>query len=179
MEPHLQKTLEQAKAKLRDQEAEVLQTKRFINQLCAFGGMPPMYTDTDLQASSQGLAAIRGDSFYGKSATTAAREYLEMRQTSGQGAATYAEIIAALKEGGFNFSSLSQDETVAMRAIAINLGKNSQTFHKLPNGKWGLLAWYPDVKERKQKKGETERPVEDSAKTGPDAGTQEKIELSA
>lgn len=160
MEDHLQKTLEQAKRKLAEQEAAVVATKKLINQLCAFGGSPPMYADSDLQSSSSaGLGAIRSDTFYGKSASTAVREYLDMRAASGLGAATHDEIIAALKTGGFDFSTLAESEMVAQRTVAITMGKNSSIFHKLPNGNWGLLSWYPEAKERKQKKATTGTPA--------------------
>lgn len=153
MDEHLAKTLEQAKRKLAEHEQAAVETKKFINQICQFGGIPPMYSITD-EKSSVGLGAIRSDSFYGRSATTAVREFLEMRRTSGLGAATHGEIIEALKTGGFDFSQLSQDDAVAQRTVAITLGKNSSIFHKLPNGNWGLLSWYPEAREKKQKRQE-------------------------
>lgn len=151
---HLLKTLEQAKRKLAEQEAAVTASKKFINQLCEFGGVPPLYQKTDEPNGALGVGAIQRDSFYGKSVTTATREYLEMRKASGLGAATHIEIIEALKAGGFDFTTISPDETVAQRGVAITLAKNSSIFHKLPNGNWGLLVWYPEAKERKQKKAE-------------------------
>ena len=151
MEEHLEKTLDQAKRKLAEQEQSVVDTKKFINQLCHFGGLPPMYPITD-EKSSAGLGSIRRDSFYGKSATTAVREFLEMRHSSGMGAATHSEIIEALKLGGFDFTQLSSEEHIAHRTVAITLGKNSSIFHKLPNGNWGLLAWYPEAREKKKQK---------------------------
>ena len=169
MEEHLQKTLDQAKRKLAEQEAAVLATKRLINQLCAFGAMPPMYAESDLDATSTaGLGAIQSDTFYGKSATTAVREYLEMRRSSGLGAASFEEIITALKTGGFDFSTLSTNSTVAERAVSITMGKNSSIFHKLPNGNWGLLAWYPEAKERKQQKKVVVDPGEAPAEGDPE-----------
>jgi hypothetical protein len=155
MDEHLLKTLEQAKRKLADQEAAVAASKKFINQLCEFGGVPPIYAQTEDSNGALGVGAIQRDSFYGKSVTTAAREYLEMRKASGLGAATHAEIIEALKTGGFDFTTISPDEVVAQRGVAITLAKNSSIFHKLPNGNWGLLIWYPEAKERKQKKPES------------------------
>lgn len=154
MDEHLLKTLEQAKRKLADQEAAVSTTKKFINQLCEFGGVPPMFPTVDEATSPLGVGSITRDSFYGKSVTTAVREYLEMRKASGLGAATHSEIIEALKAGAFDFSTVSPDEVVAHRGVAITLAKNSSIFHKLPNGNWGLMVWYPEAKERKQKKAE-------------------------
>ena len=30
--------------------------------------------------------------------------------------------------------------------MTITLGKNSGIFHKLPNGRFGMLSWYPNAK---------------------------------
>src|ERR1700733_8528834 len=151
MDEHQTAMLEQAKRKLVEQKQAVIDTKKFINQLCQFAGSPPLYSIEDEKTSSAGIGAIQRDSFYGKSVTTAVRELLEMRKTSSLGAATHSEIVEALKVGGFDFATLSADSAVAQRAVSITLGKNSGIFHKLPNGNWGLLAWYPEAKEKKKK----------------------------
>lgn len=39
-----------------------------------------------------------------------------------------------------------------MTGIRQVLRKNSGIFHRLPNGEWGLLAWYERVKQQKQAK---------------------------
>lgn len=143
--------LEQAKRKLAEQEQAVTDTKKFINQLCQFSGSPPLFLIEDEKPFGAGIGSIQRDSFYGKSVTTAVRELLEMRKASGLGAATHAEIIEALKTGGFDFETLSTESAVAQRAVSITLGKNSSIFHKLPNGNWGLLVWYPEAKEKKKK----------------------------
>lgn len=154
MDEHLLKTLEQAKRKLNEQEAAVKATKKFINQVCEFGGQPALYPDVDAESGSVGIQAMTRDVFYGKSVTTAVREYLEMRKASGLGTATHGEIIDALSAGAFDFSTISADETDAKRGVAITLAKNSSIFHKLPNGNWGLLSWFPEAKEKKQKKAD-------------------------
>ena len=38
-----------------------------------------------------------------------------------------------------------------MDSLRISLGKSSHTFHKLPNGQYGLLEWYPNVKPPKKR----------------------------
>jgi hypothetical protein len=151
MDEHLAKTLEHARKKLQEQEQAVIDTKKFINQVCQFAGRDPLYVIED--GTGQTLAAIRSDTFYGKSITTAVREFLEMRRASNLGAASHAEIITALKSGGFDFETISSDEAVAHRTIATTLGKNSGIFHRLPNGNWGLKGWY-ELKERKPKRGD-------------------------
>jgi hypothetical protein len=152
MDEHQNAMLEQARRKLAEQEQAVKDTKKFINQLCQFAGEQPPYVIDDEKPLGAGLGAIQRDTFYGKSVITAVRELLEMRKASGLGAATHAEIIEALKTGGFDFDTLSSDTAVAQRAVSITLGKNSSIFHRLPNGNWGLLLWYPDAKEKKQRK---------------------------
>lgn len=177
MDEHLSSIMEQAKRKLADQESAVLDSKKFINQLCQFGGAPPLYKLDEEKSSGLGIGAIQSDTFYGKSATTAVREFLEMRKASGMGAASHTEIIQALQSGGFDFSTLSPDDAIAQRTVAITMGKNSSIFHKLPNGNWGLMVWYPDAKERK-KKVAVEQPklVDDPAENdlpGTPTGTKE------
>jgi hypothetical protein len=152
MDEHTASVMEQAKRKLAEQEQAVIDSKKFINQLCQFGGIAPIYKLDEAGPNALGIGAIQSDSFYGKSAFTAVREFLDMRRTSSLGAATYNEIIQALEAGGFDFSTLSPDKEIAMRAVAITLGKNSSIFHKLPNGNWGLLSWYPEAKEKKKQK---------------------------
>lgn len=154
MDEHLSTIMEQAKRKLAEQEQAVVDSKKFINQLCQFGELPPLFKLDDSGPSALGIGAIQSDTFYGKSATTAVREFLEMRKASGLGAASYGEIIQALETGGFDFATLSPDKDIAKRAVTITLGKNSSIFHKLPNGNWGLLAWYPEAKEKKKQKFE-------------------------
>ena len=67
-----------------------------------------------------------------------------MRQATNQGPATVREIYETLTQGGYQFDA--KDETNAMRGLRISLGKNTQKFHKLPNGVFGLVAWYPNLK---------------------------------
>ena len=92
--------------------------------------------------------SIGSDQFYGKRMGAAAREYLEMRKASGAGPAKPRDIYEALKAGGYEFRG--KDETNQMVVLRTTLRKSSQMFHKLPNGLWGLRAWYPSVKEAKE-----------------------------
>ena len=46
------------------------------------------------------------------------------------------------------------DSLLQKRGVSIALGKNSQTFHRLASGDFGLVAWYPNIKEKKVKNGE-------------------------
>src|SRR5258706_9164040 len=98
MSDHILKTLEQAKDELRKHEEAVINTKRFINQLCTFGGIPLPYKDEELQATNGAAGiglTIRRNAFFGRPLATCVREYLEMRKDKPVKEATLAEIIDA------------------------------------------------------------------------------------
>lgn len=129
---------------LADQEKQVTETKLLINRLCARSGMELMFPDAAAASGSGSVATIRPDSFYGKVLNTAAREYLEMRRAANLGPATPREVYEALVKGGY--ASEAKDETTAMVTLRATLRKNSSIFHRLPNGTYGLLSWYPNAK---------------------------------
>jgi len=92
---------------------------------------------------------------------SAAREYLDMRKTAGGDApATVREIFDALKGGGFDFKS--KDDGNAIIVLRAMLRKNSSMFHKLQNGKYGLRAWYPNLKPPKANASDSENAHDDS-----------------
>ena len=78
---------------------------------------------------------------------TAVRTILEMRRANNLGAALNNEIYDALIAGGYQFNTKSED--VARSSLRNSLAKNTVTFHKLPNGRFGLATWYPNVKPSK------------------------------
>jgi hypothetical protein len=132
------------------QEQKVIETKTLINRLCEAAGMPPAYADVGA-VSGPSITAIRGDTFYGKVLTTAAREYLQMRKGANLGPTSVRDIYENLKKGGYPFET--EDDNNAMTGIRQVLRKNSGIFHRLPNGEWGLTGWYERIKEsRKQAK---------------------------
>ena len=149
MSEHLKRTIADLQEELREQERTVTETKRLINQLCKRAGMPPMYTDAELQARSGPGLSIRSDQFYGQGLSTAIREILDMRKALNRGAATLNEIYDALMEGGYKFDTKNEDNS--KRGLRISLTKNTSIFHKLPNGKFGLLEWYPNAKAAKKR----------------------------
>jgi DNA-directed RNA polymerase delta subunit len=75
---------------------------------------------------------------------------LERRQIANVGPATVNEIYDSLVAGGYNFQTKNDD--YAKRNLYTTLTKNSSVFHRLPNGLWGLLEWYPDAKTAKTPK---------------------------
>jgi hypothetical protein len=129
--------------RLAEFERRVAETKRAINQLCDAADMPPLYTNVDTE-SRPTVASLRADQFYGKVLTTAAREYLEMRQAANLGPASPREIYEALIQGGFKFDTTV--EINAINGLRQVMRKNSSIFHRLPQGTYGLLAWYPNAK---------------------------------
>lgn len=158
-------------------EETLLSKKRMVNQLCEYAKRPPLYPDAE-SGQKATVSAIRTDQFYGKPLATAIREYLEMRRASNMGAAAVREIFDALKTGGFKFEA--KDETNAMRGLRQSLTKNSVTFHKLPNGSYGLREWYPNVKPAKDNGGEAEDPENESAGDDePPADSAQSTEASA
>jgi hypothetical protein len=148
MSDHILKTIEQAKEQLRTQEEAVITTKKLINQLCAFGGLPPEYQDAELQSSMAQASVVRRNAFFGKPLATCVRDFLEMRKDKAVKEASLDVIVDALKEGGYDLDKISKEKDDARRGVAITLGKNPQ-FVRLPNDDWGLLAWYPNYKRGK------------------------------
>lgn len=146
MREEFRPAIEALQKDLIDQEAKVADTKRTINRLCELAGTPALYEDIR-QSSQPSVSAIRGDTFYGKVITTAAREYLEMRKSANLGPTSAREIYEALVKGGFAFDT--KVEANAITGVRATLRKNSSIFHKLPNGDYGLLSWYPRAKASK------------------------------
>ncbi len=157
-------------AKLREQEQGVIKTKLGINFLCEEAGKPPMFRAAELQVGSGVALSIRSDQFYGQPLATCIRQVLEMRKALNQGPATVNEIYDALIEGNYQFDTKNEDN--AKRGLRVSLTKNNVTFHKLPDGKFGLLEWYPMAKGPKRKdtdaegsEGEDDEEASDAAAT--------------
>lgn len=151
---------------------ELAELKRTINFLAREAGEEEIYPD-DSPATEIGSGQIRPDQYYGKSPITAAREYLEMRGR----AVPPEEIAAALERGGFDFEAQKWKKPDRLRSLAISLSKNSVIFHRLPNGTYGLVKFYPDIQtEKKQKKAEAaeEGPETDKKAAGATEGREQK-----
>lgn len=132
---------------LAEQEKKVAETKRLINLLCEQAGLPPRYSE--IASASPTVSSIRPDTFYGKVLHSAVREYLDMRRAANLGPAETREIYDALVQGGFQFEAA--DANNAMTGIRAMMRKNSGTFHRLPNGAWGMASWYEKIKTKKSK----------------------------
>jgi hypothetical protein len=154
MDDKLSGAVEVLTAQLNDQMKQVADTKSTINALLRSMGKEPMFQDV----SAEQVSAIRPDLFYGKPLATAVQEYLKRRNQ----ACGADDILRGLEQGGFDFRSVSWKEADRLRSLSISLAKNSVTFHRLPNGTFGLLSWYPYMekpeppanKKRERRKGQ-------------------------
>lgn len=147
MKNNFDNTIDQLKDRIGELEAEAIDLKRAVNSLCKTSGKPAVYTDSEMGAKGfSGLGSVKPAQFYGKAPTSAAREYLDMRGEPVE----LEEILQALKNGSFDFEAQGwKNEIMHLKNLSISLGKNSQTFHRLPNGMMGLLKWFPNVKTKK------------------------------
>lgn len=145
-------TINDAIVKLRNDisqlEVQLADKKRAVNMLCDIAGVAQQYS---LETPATTPMELRADSYYGKSAHVAAKEYLEMRGVRKEGPATVREIFDSLKAGGFDLAEYASEDS-AINSLRSAITKASHTFHKLPNGSIGLLEWYPAIKEGKSKK---------------------------
>jgi hypothetical protein len=143
------KTLDQAidelVATITALEGSIRDKKKTVNTLCGVAGREELYT---LDAPEEAVPnRIRADQFYGQPLASAVRTILEMRRQQNLGAATVNEIFEALTAGGYTFNTKTDD--VARASLRNSLSKNTVTFHKLPNGRFGMLSWYPNAKPSK------------------------------
>ncbi len=157
MRDEFRPAIEALQKDLADLERKVSETKATINRLCELAGAPAIYSDIGATSQQPAIGSIRADSFYGKVIVTAAREYLEMRKAADLGPATPRDIYAALHKGGFAFDT--KNEGNAITGVRNTLRKASQIFHRLPNGEYGLLKWYPNAKAQRQDDNESSAAV--------------------
>jgi hypothetical protein len=148
-------------------DAEAKKKKETVNTLCGVIGRAPAYTIED--AATVIPTQIRSDQFYGQPLAASVRTILEMRRAQNLGAATVSEIYDVLTAGGYEFDTKSDD--IARKSLRNSLAKNTALFHKLPNGQFGLLSWYPNAK--KPKAGSSAGQNDDSEEQVPDATDEE------
>jgi hypothetical protein len=148
MKIDLSPAVEALRNQLHEQEAEANETRKMINSLLRRMGEDLEFPEAESgQMQMRMNGAVRPDQYYGKAFATAAQEYLERRKQ----ACSAEEIMTALEQGGFDFKKLGWKERKDWpRLTAISLAKNNQKFHKLPNGTFGLLSWYPDIAKRNE-----------------------------
>jgi len=116
--------------------------------------------------SAQNLRIPR-DVFLGMRLSTAVQECLKIRRE----AMPVGEILQLLKAGGFASDSLGSNADMQLARLAKTLRKNTKTFHRLPNGCFGLVTSYPNIlktpnrlkRNRIESDGLSEHPSNESA----------------
>ena len=146
MSSSLRAAIKELQSQVDQKASELANLRRTVNLLCANLGEPPIYADE--QEPGTGSRAISAHEFYGKSPLVASRMYLEKVGEP----VRVEEILDALARGGFDFEDQGWDEKSRLRALAISLSKNTAIFHRLPNGTYGLIKWYPGKVAKKGKK---------------------------
>jgi hypothetical protein len=148
---HLQLSIADLQAQITADEQRLADDKRLVNRLCEKAGVPALYQIAESETAI--TAGIRADEFYGRPLATVIREVLQKRRAVNAGPAAVQDIYDALKSGGYAFNTKNDEN--AKRGLYISLSKNTGTFHKLPNGLYGLLEWYPDApRQRETKNGD-------------------------
>jgi hypothetical protein len=158
--------------KLQKQIDEASETKRAINVLLRMTGKEPMFPDEAAERVGATFT-IEPDQYYGRPLATCVQEYLEARKkATGKKAIQVEDILKALEEGGFDFKAQGWRDNDRLRPLSISLAKNTKVFHRLPNGWFGLLSWYPDVAAKKERpeKQITTAAEPDEAASEPEGG---------
>lgn len=148
MSEHLRKSATELEQKLREQQAEVDETKKAINLLCKMMNLPEPHRLEDAELS--GVQGILPDSYFGKPLATAVGEFLDLVGH----AVSVSEILEGLQRGGYDFI----DAKHPGRVLRISLGKNTAKFVQVRGSdSFGLKKWYPNLRtESKQKPNDTE-----------------------
>lgn len=164
----LEGAIEALLEELQIQMNQVADTKKTINALLRRIGKDPQFPEEAAEQVSSVTLRIRPDQFYGRALATSVEEFLENRKkATGDQACTPSEILAALEQGGFDFKTQGWKDDDRLRSLSITLGKNPK-FHRLPNGTYGLLSWYPNVAAKKERSGKSGA-TESGEKEGSDA----------
>lgn len=148
---HIDKTINELKQKVVEKEQELIEAKKTVNSLCTMVGKQPLYVIEDV-SNDVATVELRGDEYYGRPLATVLTNILVNRKIRGSGPAAVKELHSQMVSGGYQFDAKS--DTNAMRGLRISMAKNKK-FHKLPNGKWGLKEWYPNIKDSKEANAQT------------------------
>jgi hypothetical protein len=147
MEEKLVEAIEVLKQKVEQKAKELHDAKKAVNQFCICIGEPAVYDIGENIETEQFSTNLKGHEYYMKPLAGVITNILE-RHGEKNGPMTVKEIYEQMKTGGFLFETKNDEN--AMRNIRISMAKNTQTFHKLPTGKFGLLKWFPEAKAKKQ-----------------------------
>jgi len=153
---HAEQTIVDLENRLKELQEELHKIKTAINCLCDVTGQPARYDEVEEKSSKS--VTFRSDEYYGRPLATVITEVLDKRKAVGQGAATLDEIYKELVSGGCKLRG--KNDGIRKRGLAITMGKNPK-FHRLPNDTWGLIEWYPGVKESKEANAQTKAENDD------------------
>lgn len=139
-----ERLLADMREEIQEQEEAVATLKRTANMFATAKGLAEPYPDVSSATTSSGRrsAEPRPDQFANFGApSTAARGYLEWRGRD-VGSATAEQICDALLAGGYPFADKTRSG--ALNGLKIAMAKDSLV-RRLPNGTYGLAAWYPQA----------------------------------
>jgi hypothetical protein len=140
------RVIEMLKHKVEVKEKELIDAKKAVNQFCVLVGENPAY-DIDESVESSGInLSLKGHEYYMQPLAKVINDILKRAN----GPATIKEIYDQMVAGGYKFDAKNDDN--AQRGVRISVMKNVAKFHKLPNGKFGLTEWFPELKESKEPK---------------------------
>lgn len=174
MSTELNPAIDTLERRLAEVERKANDLRSLINVLCVEAGLPSRYPEgSGPSGGGTKITQIKEDTFYGKKQQTAVREYLEMRKAQGLGPAKPRDIYEALRAGGYQFEAKDEDNAlVGLRAL---LRKRTNIFHRLPNGVYGLLNWYPNARvEKSSEDGGDEDDEKDAASEEKETATVKK-----
>ena len=156
MKDTLKATYKLYEEKLQELFNQVADTKKMLNMLAKDMGESIPYEEVAPEGVG-GAAKVKPDQFFNQPLATAVREYLKLRKS----AVEWAEIVRALREGGFDLAKTRQAEDEARMTIL----RNTANFVLVGNNNFGLKSWYPERREKasadeggkakKGKKGQT------------------------
>jgi hypothetical protein len=129
--------IEKLQTQIADLDRQSADRKRMVNQLCEMSGREPLYPDAIISNTS---VSVRPDEYYGMRLASAVKMVLARRKGIGLGASNVNDIYDELVRGGFAFEA--KNDSYAKRGLYQALSKNTTTFHRLPNGTYGLPEWY-------------------------------------
>ena len=105
MSPETKAMIDRITAKLEVIDREAARLKRLANELAAFENASPVFADDAIQPIT-GTTRIEHDTFFGMGVSTAVKLFLRMKGK----AAPAADILDALRQGGFEFPEMWKPE---------------------------------------------------------------------
>ena len=133
--------IEVLKEDIANLEKEVVEKKRAVNTILTMMNESPIY-DVERSAVQIPRATLSGHEYYMKPLATAVSDILAGTRHPMTG----EDIFEQLTAGGYEFAKKGNP----FKNTMISIGKN-QKFHRLPNEKYGLRGWYPELDKKEPK----------------------------